>query len=219
MPKFKCMFDAAEDLELLLLGLPYKCSMVFRRHFFELLKYIHTNEGFLADLVLYTRARPNYAQQVQLGIADFYDFKYENNNSDYSFDSLFKMVISTRTASTAKTIETLAHNLNLTRYENIIILDDGGNDCWCRYDIVKLRACYNVRVIMMQCTPFSIWETVYDQNRPCSSKQKFYSVIKKERDKDKELAIFHEYLELLHQNKSTRNVTYFCGDKSTWKLW
>ena len=215
--KRKCMFEAGKDLELLLLGPPYtgKCSMVFRRHFFELLKYIHRDEGLNADLAMYTRARPNYARQVELGIDDFYRANYDNSTTEY----LFKLVIAASTPTTAKTIKTLAHKLNLPQYENIIILDDGGNDCWCRYEMVKLKAYCKVNVVMMQCDSFSIWDSIHKRNRFCTSEKSFYSVLKKERDKDKQLVSFHEYLELLHQNKSTQNVTYFCVNKSTWKLW
>ena len=66
------------NLELLFMHEPCKYSIVFRRAFFNLLEYFHTDSGFVADLILYTRARPIYAQQVTIGIHQCYNSKYES---------------------------------------------------------------------------------------------------------------------------------------------
>ena len=73
--------DSSFDLELLFVDVekPCKYSVVFRKHFFDLLKYIHVGTGYSADLVLYTRARPLYVQQIVRGITKCYNRKYRQN--------------------------------------------------------------------------------------------------------------------------------------------
>ena len=50
-------------------------SIVFREHFFQILEYMHSHS---TDLVLYTRARPEYAQQVAVGITACFKKVYSN---------------------------------------------------------------------------------------------------------------------------------------------
>ena len=136
---------------------------------------------------------------------------------------IFKMVISTSTPSTAKTIETLEHNLDLSQYENVIILDDGGTDCWCRHKMVELAARHKMEILLIECPQFLVWDSVYKRHRTWSLvknnrsplallrwSQYFYSLIKNERDSEEEFILFHEYLKFLHQNKSSYQSAYFC---------
>ena len=78
-------FDSSEDLELLSIDLSNQYSIIFRRHFFETLEYIHNNRGFIADIVLYTRASADYAEQVTLGIEELFKAKYQNQSSKNEF--------------------------------------------------------------------------------------------------------------------------------------
>ena len=73
------------------------------------------------------------------------------------------MVISTKTVKTAKTISTLAHNLSLSQYERIIILDAGAEDVWCKHDLMQLKSQYKVQIHLMTCSLFEIWKDVYRQ--------------------------------------------------------
>ena len=76
-------------------------------------------------------------------------------------ESLFKMVISTTTPGTAKTISTLSNQVNLRLYSNIFILDDLANDVWCKYDMIWLKLWHKVNVMLIQVPSFDIWTSVY----------------------------------------------------------
>ena len=81
---FSQIYDKSLDLHLLLIVCIFgrmqttKYSIVFRKHFFDFLGYIHSDQ--LADLALYTRGRPDYAQQITLGITECYKTKHPNHN-------------------------------------------------------------------------------------------------------------------------------------------
>jgi len=148
------------DLELLFIGFFFKSgtqkySMVFRKYFFDFLDYVHLNSGFSADLVLYTRARPDYAREVALGIDECFKRKYRNMSST---DSLFKMVISSTDSNTAKTVSTLEYFLKLRKYQSIIILDDDGRNCWCKHRMLELKKHHKVDCILIQMPAFHVWE-------------------------------------------------------------
>ena len=76
---FSVLWHRRKHFELLFIHKPRHFSIVFRKHFLRILKYIHTDSGFLADLVLYTRANPNYARLVAQGIAKCYKTKYQSS--------------------------------------------------------------------------------------------------------------------------------------------
>ena len=150
--------DPSSGLDLLLLYKPMRCTIVFRHHFFETLQLIRET-NISVELVLYASARSDYIQQVALGIQELYQRKYGN----ISDDSLFRMVISIKRPGTAKSISTLAHNLNLSLFERIVILDAYTDDVWCKYDLMQLKQPHKVQIHLMNCPLFHIWNDVYDE--------------------------------------------------------
>merc|ERR1712173_400294 len=110
-------------------------GIIFRNHFFELLKYIHSDIGFSADIVIYGDARPTYTKQVSQAIIQCFKTKYPNIT--IADDSFFKMVISNPAISRtkAKAISTLEPCLDISQYETVIILDSDGPNNWCRHEI------------------------------------------------------------------------------------
>ena len=95
--EFNALCDPSQDfefvrsrnakLDLLLLHKPRNFSIVFRKHFFDVLEYIHTDHSFSADIVMYTRAGSMYAQQVTLGITEIYKTKYHNISDGLFLDT------------------------------------------------------------------------------------------------------------------------------------
>ena len=77
---FKALED--KDLVLTLLQDPLPYSIVFRKHFFETLDYAQRETGFNADLVVYTRARQDYAQNIVTAINAYYNKNYRNHKRD-----------------------------------------------------------------------------------------------------------------------------------------
>ena len=75
------LFKEDMNLEMMFVENPCPFSVLFRNHFLDILEYIHTDFGFSADIVLYTRARCDYAMEIALGIIKCYNLKY-NNDSD-----------------------------------------------------------------------------------------------------------------------------------------
>ena len=65
-----------KDLVLMFMQDPREYMIVFRKHFFEFLRYVHTNQGFSADLAIYTRGRPEFAMEMVNQINKFYHLKY-----------------------------------------------------------------------------------------------------------------------------------------------
>ena len=70
------------DLVLMCLQDPKPFSIVFRKGFFEFLRYVYEDVGFHADLVVYTRARHDYAVNVVMGINSYYDKNYRSHHND-----------------------------------------------------------------------------------------------------------------------------------------
>ena len=70
---FRLFIDKPSGLALLFLYKPIKRTIVFRNLFLETLEYIRANIS--ADLLLYTRERPYYAEQITLGIDELYEAK------------------------------------------------------------------------------------------------------------------------------------------------
>merc|ERR1712228_663372 len=77
--------------------------------------------------------------------------------------SLFKMVISSTTPNTAKTLSTLKHDLDFSQYERIIILDDDGANIWCHHEMDQLYEQHRVNIILDQVSKYSVWSSVYRQ--------------------------------------------------------
>ena len=82
---FSQLYVKSLDLHLLLIVCNVgthtsKYSVVFRKHFFDLLGYIRLDKGYSSDLALYTRGRPDYAQQIALGITECYKARYPKHN-------------------------------------------------------------------------------------------------------------------------------------------
>ena len=74
-------FNLIYQREILFIHSP-KSSIIFRKHFFEFLKYIHTDIAYSADMILYASARPTYTQQVAQGITQCFKKKYRNISVD-----------------------------------------------------------------------------------------------------------------------------------------
>ena len=72
------------DLVLMFLQEPREYSLVFRKHFFEFLHYVHTSSEFSADLVIYTRARYQYAAHVAIAINNYYNEQYRNRTAGWN---------------------------------------------------------------------------------------------------------------------------------------
>ena len=123
------------------------------------------------------------------------------------------MVVSIKRPGTAKTISTLAHNLSLSQYERIIILDAHTEDVWCKHDLMQLKHQHKVQINLMTFTLFEIWKDVYRQfwdwyirniaiynHQLFSAKsdsmklKQFCSMVVEDRQKDKE---FHKFQKLL----------------------
>lgn len=129
-----------------------------------------------------------------------------------NIDSLFRMVISTKNSETAKTISTLAHNLNLIHYGKIIILDDA-ESCWCKHDLMQLKWQKRMEIQFIQCPPFEYWKNVYIQYRDWYAHNvaihpetpsyqldpkplpHFCSLAKKNRESDTEFKTVHQTLQ------------------------
>ena len=126
------------------------------------------------------------------------------------------MVISSLKANTAKTIGTLAHNLNLSQYENIIILDDDGRRCWCKHEMFALKLMHNVNFMLLQVPEFRIWKKVHylyrelEQSGWYSQPQKsqtFYALIAAKQNEDSLFSDFHSLLESMQNG--TDNIRQF----------
>lgn len=78
------VLDLQNNLAFMFMPKPRDLSIIFRRHFFDILHYMHTNSGFLADLVLYTRARYEYAAQIVFGINQCYNQRFHNKTEHLS---------------------------------------------------------------------------------------------------------------------------------------
>ena len=115
------------------------------------------------------------------------------------------MVISSTwpTRKTAKTISTLSHNLDLLRYEKIIILDDDAINTWCQHEMNTLRS-QQKEIALIQVPAFRVWENIYRQFQSFSSTQIFYSVISENQQNDAFFNRFHSFLKSLHQNTSQK---------------
>ena len=116
---------------------------------------------------------------------------------------LFKMVISSTTPNTAKTIATLAHKLHLNRYKDIIIVDDDGRASWCKHEMIRWRLHHKVNFILLQVPVFSIWDRVYRDLRKLPKSQRkhrFYPFIKAKQNEDSVFSSLSAFLTLLHQN-------------------
>ena len=196
------------DLEVLFIGFifdseTHKRSIVFRKHFFDFLIYINENSEFSADLVLYTAARPEYARQVALGIDEVFQTKYGNISDSHS---LFKMVISCRNHNTAKTISTLGHHLDLKKYASIIVLDDNGRNCWCKYQMIQLKKRYNVKFVLIQVPEFHVWEEANLRFAEVSASGRrpptFTHLVTRKQNKDNFFYHFCLYLKRVHRNES-----------------
>ena len=207
---FHHIHEGRLDLELLFIGFIIgsqidKFSMVFRKHFFDFLVNINANSEFSADLVLYTAARPEYALQVALGIEEIFRTKYRNNSHADS-NSLFKMVISSTNSHTAKTIATLEYSLDLKKYENIIILDDNGRNCWCRNHMMQLKKHLNVNFILIQVPEFHVWEEAHlrftELSVMSSRSPTFTHLVTRKQNKDNFFYHFGLFLQALHRNES-----------------
>ena len=126
------------------------------------------------------------------------------------------MIVSSTTSQTAKTISTLSHNLNVSQYENIIILDDyrGG---WCKYELMQLKSSNNnLKIFLIQVPPLTVWNNVYREfeamnesnsaavSKPRDATKFFYALIAKHRNQDKMFVRFQEFLVLLLQHKVNR---------------
>ena len=105
---FTPLYNKVLDLNLLLIvcvdisdGEQSRYSIVFRKHFFDLLKYIHFDQAYSADLVLYTRGSPRYARKITLGITECYKAKYPNHNIS---DSSVNIYVCTLTCHSANEI-------------------------------------------------------------------------------------------------------------------
>ena len=215
----RCSFNAYKTYEsdLLFIEKPIEHSIIFRKHFFHFLKYIDTNYAFSADLILYTQSGPKYALLIALGITEFYRSKYYNLVED---NIMFKMVISSTAPETFKTISTLAHDLDLSLYENIMILDKDGRDCWCKQGMINLRVKHSVNIVLIQVPEFLYWSNIYDAFKLLEMgrnkvkvpdiqpqlSQFFYSLIAGNPSQDKFFVRFVEFLELLYYNNT--NVLY-----------
>ena len=196
------------DSELIFIGFivdseMYKYSLVLRRHFFELLLDTHANKAISADLVLYTKAYSGYARLVALGIDECLKRKY-GNISDRDF--VFKMVVSSTTPDTAKTVATLGHHLDLPKYENIIILDDNGRNVWCKYYMTQLKKHHNVNFILIQVPEFHAWQHANRRYRELLDSKRvqkpFVHYVTRKQNKDNLLYHFAVFLKALHRNKS-----------------
>ena len=124
------------------------------------------------------------------------------------------MVISSTTQhNTAKTLSTLAHNLNLTQYENIIILDDDADDIWCKHEMYELKKKHKVNVILIEVPVLDIWKDIYRRflklsittkrhqlsSQRGSNTSLLYKLIADYHQKDKFFLEFYNFLELLHR--------------------
>ena len=121
------------------------------------------------------------------------------------------MVISSLTGDTAKTVATLAHNLNLAEYENIIILDDDGRKCWCKFEMMKMRLQHKINFILLQVPPFNVWDDVhylFGEYYNASSPQRFYSLIAAKQYEDNLFFHFRSFLHLLHQKKPNALIVF-----------
>ena len=78
------VMDPQMSVVLMFMQHPNKFTILFRRHLFEVLKYVHASARFSADLALYTRARYEYAAQIALGINKCYNEKYHNRSDHLS---------------------------------------------------------------------------------------------------------------------------------------
>ena len=122
------------------------------------------------------------------------------------------MVICSTTPETAKTLSTLKHDLNLSQYANILILDDGGDRIWCQHEMVRLYHRYGVNIIFEQVSKFNVWDSVYRQFEhqavhtiPTTQPHlayHFYALIAKYQKKDKLFIQMYNFLEYLDQNIS-----------------
>ena len=97
-------------------------------------------------------------------------------------------------------LSTLSHNLNLSEYEKIIILDDDGINTWCQHETMKLR-CNGREVVLIQVPAFKVWANIYRQFQSISSKH-FYSVISENQKNDEFFNRFRYFLQSLHENIS-----------------
>ena len=110
---------------------------------------------------------------------------------------------------------TLAHNLKLAEYENIIILDDDGRKCWCKFEMMKIRLQRSsVNFILIEVPKFDLWQEVYCLFRELvqsdcyatsaqpQKSQTFYAMIAAKQNEDSLFWDFHSFLKLLHQNKT-----------------
>ena len=228
-----CFSHEDIGLDMMFIQSPCPYSVVFRHRFLDVLEYIHTNL-FSADLVLYTRARWEYALEIAVGITRYYNLKY-NNDSDHtgSFvnlsifirsitngpctEDVFKMVVSSTTQQTAKTLSTLSHKLNLSQYEHIIILDDDAENCWCKYRMIRLRLLHRVNVMLIEVPMLFIWRDIHREfslarrvsTQPRLVATQFYCMVSKYQVKDELFAYFHDFLELLYVNASVSNDNLF----------
>ena len=203
-----CQVHGKLDLELVFIGFimaskTWKYSLVFRRQFFDFLVDIHTNSGYSADLVLYTECRPDYAKQVAFGIDECFKRKYHNMSGT---DFVFKMVVSSTTPGTAKTVSTLEYFLELRRYESIIILDDNGRNSWCKYHMMQLKKHHKVNFILIQVPKFNVWEEANHRFKELSSwsreRVSFTKMVTGKQYKDNLFYHFGLFLNALHQNES-----------------
>ena len=183
---------------------------MFRKNFFDFLKFVHDNHDFSADLVLYTRARPGYAKQIALGIADCFKAKYQDFNRSIA---LFRMLISSATPTTAKTISTLSSHVALEKYQHVIVVDDDGRKVWCKHEMIRLRQQHKVNIVLLQVPEFLIWSKVHfsfklqTQSGRASAadpqmSQRFYSLLAAKQKDDNFFFHFYCFLRLLHQNRT-----------------
>ena len=125
-------------------------------------------------------------------------------------DSLFKLVISSTTQQTAKTLSTLERHLALARYERVIILDDDAANCWCTFHMVKLRLQHRVNVMLIEVPMLFIWRDIHRDfalSRPVSTQLRlvatqFFCLVSRHQKKDGFFEHFHELLELIYWNAS-----------------
>ena len=103
--------------------------------------------------------------------------------------------------------------MTVTEYENIIILDDDGRNCWCKHAMIQMQRRHKVNFILLEVSEFRIWKDVCSQFRQNLASgriplykpkisQRFYSLIAAKTDKDGLFLHFRTFLNLLHQNRT-----------------
>ena len=115
------------------------------------------------------------------------------------------MVVVSMTPTTAKTLATLAKQLNLAQYKNIIILDDEANDVWCKHDMIELKLFHRVNIVLIQVPAFNVWNVVYPRFYAMSTPlqtgegaiEMLYDIISGQQQVDELFVRFEDYLRRL----------------------